>query len=222
MNILAFDCSQFETSIALMVDDKIVHLSHIQDLYSQDALLIPTLGEIMAQHGLTFQQLDLIATTSGPGSFTGIRLGIATAVGLSLASDIPAVAFNVLDWYAHSFATQDPCETDICVLLESKRADLYTQLYDCHGQPLEEPTCLEWDTLEDHFQKPTTILGTGLKNHNIEERHKSSQHVYAADFTVTAADLCLYAKAQIARFGPEAFPCEPFYLTNPHITLAKR
>lgn len=222
MNILAFDCSQFETSIALMIDDKIVHLNHIQDLYSQDALLIPTLGKIMAKEKISFQDLSLIATTSGPGSFTGIRLGIATAVGLSLASDIPAAAFNVLDWYAHSFATQDPCETGICVLLESKRADLYARLYDCHGQPSEEPTCLEWDSLEDNFRNPTTIIGTALVHQNIDERRKTSKHYYAPDFSLTAADLCLYAKAQIARFGIETFLCEPFYLTNPHITMAKR
>lgn len=222
MNILAFDCSQFETSMALMRDDKVVHLSQIEDIYSQDALLIPTVGEVMTAHKMSFQDLDLIATIAGPGSFTGIRLGIASALGLSLGSGKPAVAFNALEWYAHSYATLDPCETDICVLLESKRMDLYAQLFDPHGQALEAPTCLEWESLEDHLKRPTTLIGTALAHQDRENRQNTSSHFYAPDFKVTAADLCLYAKAQVARFGLEPFPCTPFYLTNPHITLAKR
>jgi tRNA threonylcarbamoyladenosine biosynthesis protein TsaB len=86
----------------------------------QDARLIPLIQECLKEAGLDFPSLDRIAVTRGPGSFTGIRIGLAAAQGLALALDKPVLGIDRFAIFGRQFAGQNPW-----IFLESKRVEKF-------------------------------------------------------------------------------------------------
>lgn len=217
-NILAFEASDFRLTLALMKKELVVGAFRADDLYGQDQELLLAIERLLKQHHLTYDELDLIATTQGPGSFTGVRVALATAVGLSLASGKPAVAFNVFKWVAQSYASSHDASTPILVALESKRKDVYCQLFDQSGVVLKEPMTLLPHEVSDYIADARPhCIGSGCSHLNVEQNHS---FLLFPDFGMpTAENLCSYAKQQVSMFGVQAFPCEPYYLRMPDVTL---
>jgi len=215
MNILAFEAANFTLSLALMKDDQVVQTYRSRDFYGHDAELLPAIEKMLQDNTLSYRDLDLIATTRGPGSFTGIRVTLATAEGLTLASGIPAVAFNALEWVAETYARQTIEDTPILVALESKRRDAYCQLFDNKGNPLKSPHAVLPGDLNSYIEsRNVTSIGSGAyKFIDINLcQHKTFD-------MPTAVDLAPYAHKKVIEQGVKAFPCEPFYLGFPHVTI---
>jgi tRNA threonylcarbamoyladenosine biosynthesis protein TsaB len=108
-------------------------------LRGQAEALLPMVDDVVREAGLAVPALDLVATTTGPGSFTGIRVGIAAARGIALAADLPLIGISSFDAVAAAipdFALAGRC---LLVALESRRADLYIKLVGAAGDPLAEP-----------------------------------------------------------------------------------
>jgi tRNA threonylcarbamoyladenosine biosynthesis protein TsaB len=220
-NILAFELADFRLSIALLKEGKEIKEIRSESLYGQDAELLPEIERLLDQQKLTYQDLDLIATTKGPGSFTGLRVALAAAEGVSLASGKPAVAFNSLEWVAKQYLLSanrgDLQRGDaILVALESKRKDAYCQLFDMNADILKDPVMLLPHELSDYIEeKKVLCIGSGRDKF-------TGLSLYLPEHTMpTARDLCSFAKQQVAQFGVNAFPCEPFYLRMPDVTVAK-
>ena len=129
MTILAIDVANFSFSVALARNGEIIAFRTLAQERGQDALLMPLVLETLEEASITFKELDLISTTIGPGSFTGVRVGVAAARGISLASGKPTMGINSLAWVAESLP-QDLVENkNILVALESKRQELFCQLF---------------------------------------------------------------------------------------------
>ena len=98
---------------------------------------------VLRRTGLPAAALDLIAVTIGPGSFTGIRVGLAAAQGIALGLDRPLIGVT---GFAAVAAICGPdsinCNCDLLVALESRRADLYVQIFDAAGRPLGAPAAV--------------------------------------------------------------------------------
>jgi len=108
----------------------------------QSERLVPMVQEAMAEAGLFWSALDCIAVTNGPGSFTGVRIGLAAAQGLALAWDKPLLTVTSFD---ATLNTLSKCERDgawVLLLLEAKRAECYALLLDPAGQPALGPALL--------------------------------------------------------------------------------
>lgn len=101
--------------------------------------LMPLVREVMATADTSFAELDLIATTVGPGGFTGLRIGLASARGLAIAARRPLVGVTTLEAVARA---QPAREYPLLVALDTKRADIYLQLFDLDGAPISEPAAL--------------------------------------------------------------------------------
>ena len=92
MKILAFDTSGLVASVALLEDERLIAEYTIQDKKTHSQTLLPMLDEIRKNIELDMNTIDAIAVSAGPGSFTGLRIGSATAKGLGLALDKPLIA----------------------------------------------------------------------------------------------------------------------------------
>lgn len=137
MNILAFDTCFGACSAAVgrdcgATDQRVFHRFEAMDL-GQAERLLPMIGEVLSLSGLALADIDLIGVTVGPGTFTGTRIGIAAAKGLALAAGIRLVGLSSLAVMARQAALMAPHERDICVTVDVRRSEVYTQLFDNSG-----------------------------------------------------------------------------------------
>lgn len=128
MNILAIDTSTSLASIAISVDEQIVAESLLNTNRTLSARLVPEIERLLATAGLAISDIDLFASTVGPGSFTGVRGGIATIQGLALAGGKPCAGFSSLAMLAMNFSLSTVL---VCPLLDARKSEVYAALYDC-------------------------------------------------------------------------------------------
>lgn len=136
MRILAFDTATAATSIAISADGKIVHAETRPMSRGHAETLAPMVENALAATGLAFRAIDRIAVTRGPGSFTGVRIGLAFARGLALALDIPVIAPTTLAVLAEAMADG---RSPVVAVLDTKRGTIYRQAFSADGAPLTEP-----------------------------------------------------------------------------------
>lgn len=126
MKIVAIDSSGLVASVAIMVDEQLVAEYTVNYKKTHSQTLVPMLEEIVEMVDFNMSQVDAIAVAAGPGSFTGLRIGAATAKGLGLALKKPLVGIPTLEGLAYNlFGT----EKLICPLMDARRNQVYTGLY---------------------------------------------------------------------------------------------
>lgn len=144
MYILAIETTGAFASVALMKDDKIIGHVSGNDRFSHLQNLMPQVETVIKENKLSIGDIDLIAVSNGPGSFTGIRIGVSTARALSQILDIPCVAVPSLEALAmrgakaHAAGEQE-CPLLICPMLDARRSQVYAGGYFIKdGYPVEE------------------------------------------------------------------------------------
>ncbi len=125
MNMLVFDTSTDMLAVAVKNDEG-EFFSHSTRGFRHSETLLPAIEHCLAEASLPLRQIGLIACTSGPGSFTGLRIGMATAKGLSLALGIPWVGVPTLDCIAHG---QQKAGRTIVPVIDARKNRLYSALY---------------------------------------------------------------------------------------------
>lgn len=126
MKILALDSSGMVASVAVVEEEQVVaeYTTNYKKTHSQT--LLPMLDEIVKQIELDLDTIDAIAVAAGPGSFTGLRIGSATAKGLGLALNKPIIPVPTVDGLAYNLYG---VEGLICPLMDARRNQVYTGLY---------------------------------------------------------------------------------------------
>lgn len=139
MIILALDCAVIGASVAVVADGVPLARTTADGPRGQTERLVPLIEAALAAAGLGHRDVDRIAVTVGPGSFTGIRVGLATARGLALATGRPAIGVTTL---AAMAAAVDPADGADVVLaaVDSRRGDLFLQPFAADGTPLAPPS----------------------------------------------------------------------------------
>ncbi len=156
MLILAFDTTAAAVSVALWRDGAV--LAHAQEVMAQGQAeaLMPAIVRIMVGAGVTYAVLDRIAVTVGPGSFTGVRVGLAAARGLGLAARKPVIGVMSTEVLAAAVPAAERSDPGARVLaaIDTKRGDLYVQLFDHTLRSAAEVCAIAPDAL-------AAWLGTG-------------------------------------------------------------
>jgi len=134
MKMLAIDSSGLVASVALVTEDKLLgeYTTNLKKTHSQT--LLPMLDALFNMLGMEPDQVDAIAVAGGPGSFTGLRIGSATAKGLGLALDKPIVSVPTVDALAYNFSGTSSL---VCPLMDARRNQTYTGLYSFEGERME-------------------------------------------------------------------------------------
>jgi tRNA threonylcarbamoyladenosine biosynthesis protein TsaB len=123
MPLLAIDTTTDACSVALMDNDEIIE-DFVVAPREQSQRLLPMIEKIFAEAGCCFSRITCIAVTTGPGSFTGIRVGAAAAQGLALAYDLPMVGVSTLATMAEGCRRQHDC-TEVLSLLDARMGEVY-------------------------------------------------------------------------------------------------
>ena len=167
--ILALDSSGLVASVAVVEGDAFgsnllaEYTVNYKKTHSQT--LLPMLDEIVRMTELDLQTIDAIAVAAGPGSFTGLRIGSATAKGLGLALSKPLVAISTLDALAYNLYGTDKL---ICPLMDARRNQVYTGVYEFCGRELKrliEPTAVDVKEISEKLckmKRDVIFLGDGV------------------------------------------------------------
>ena len=187
MRILAIDSSGLVATVAVVEEEnkisKTIAEYTINYKKTHSQTLLPMLDEIVKMTDMNLDTIDAIAVAGGPGSFTGLRIGSATAKGLGLALKKPLIHIPTVDGLAYNL-----CYTDriICPIMDARRNQVYTGIYQMDGdklQVLEAQMAVEIDELAKKlctYGKPVIFLGDGVPVFKpyIEE-HIQVPHSYA-------------------------------------------
>ena len=133
MRILAIDSSGLVASVAIATEDALLAEYTINYKKTHSQTLLPMLDDVVHMVDLDLSEVDAIAITAGPGSFTGLRIGAATAKGLGLALDRPIIPVPTVDSLAYNLYGTDKM---VCPLMDARRNQVYTGLYEFSGEKL--------------------------------------------------------------------------------------
>ncbi len=165
MKLLAIDSSGLVASVALIADDILVGEYTIHNKKTHSQTLLPMIADMLEMSGVEKGELDAIAVASGPGSFTGLRIGASTAKGLAQGLGIPIVPISALEGLAYNLQGS---QTPVCPIMDARRGQVYSGIYDVSGRipkvlyedgarPIEEVI----DRVKE-IGKPVTFIGDGV------------------------------------------------------------
>lgn len=126
MRMIAIDSSGLVASVAILEDDIILAQYNVDYKKTHSQTLLPMLDELVKMTEFDLTSIDAIAVAKGPGSFTGLRIGSATAKGLGFALDKPIIEIPTLEGMAYQLYG---CEKLICPLMDARRNQVYTGVY---------------------------------------------------------------------------------------------
>jgi tRNA threonylcarbamoyladenosine biosynthesis protein TsaB len=191
--------------------------------HGQAEALLPMVDRVMREARLAASALDFVAVTTGPGSFTGIRIGLAAARGIALALDVPIV--GVTGFEAAAAAVRDPDSGDqfLLVALESRRADLYVQLFNPARHPIGAPAAVMPEALPGIVTGATggdPLVITGDAAARAAAALAARGCVSVIEYGEPAAIGSLRAALRRWRRGERDSPARPLYLRPPDVTLS--
>ena len=143
LNILAFDTVTSSCAITIWRNHQI--LAEEQQFIDRGhaELLVPLIELALVAAKLNYRELDLLAVTTGPGAFTGIRIGLATARSLALVCKLPLIGITNFEALVHAIPESESVGCKILVVLETKRSDFYICLYDENRSVLVYPKIID-------------------------------------------------------------------------------
>jgi tRNA threonylcarbamoyladenosine biosynthesis protein TsaB len=209
--ILNIDTAQESASLCLARGEESLGLK-VNDLQSDHASWIhKAIQDLMAETGLALSHLDAIAVTIGPGSYTGLRVGLASAKGLCYASGKPLICIPTLDMMA--YAARFTEATLICPMIDARRMEVYAAIYDKNMNVVvsAEAIILDPTTYQSYITAhPVCFCGSGsIKLQSIIQ----SQHAHFEDIPFSAVNMTGMStrKFNLQDFASLAY-AEPLYI----------
>lgn len=161
--ILSIETSTMVCSVALHRDGELL-ASQVHQVEKSHSSLLPGIGlDVCKQENVSFNDLDAVAVSSGPGSYTGLRIGVTTAKGICYTLQKKLIAIPSLDIIAEAVRGKFLGDHLICPMMDARRMEVYTQIEDQNGRVVWEltPKILELDTFKE-FKQPLYLFGDGM------------------------------------------------------------
>lgn len=228
MNILALDSALSSCSAAVMKDGKILSEIFEKRLRGQAERLVPMCQEACDEAAVPFYQLDAIAVTRGPGTFTGVRIGLAAAKGLSLALDIPLIGVTTLEAVAHYVVSEggNLPKGKIFIVHDARRSEVYMQIFDQNDTgiiAITEPAAIPLTGIEKYFGVDTGLVvgsGAGLVKTHLSPDIQGRLHFPEIEPHPQARIIAQIAADRLSGEDAET-EVMPLYLRAPDAVAAK-
>ena len=137
MKILAFDSTAKVASCAVLEDGRVLAVYGIDNGLTQSELLLPMAEGILKSLGLGFDGIDAYAVSVGPGSFTGVRIGVSLVKGLAFGKNVPCIEVSTLDALAENLSG---LEGILAPCMDARRNQVYNALFSCRGGEIKRLT----------------------------------------------------------------------------------
>ncbi|MDW3211961.1 MAG: tRNA (adenosine(37)-N6)-threonylcarbamoyltransferase complex dimerization subunit type 1 TsaB [Reichenbachiella sp.] len=212
--ILGIDTSSSSGSVALLKNGLLVGSQLYSIEKSHSSLLHVMIEQMMGNAGCKMNELSAVAVAEGPGSYTGLRIGVSAAKGLCLALDIPLIAVNTLEAMAYQMYRRSTDDVVYCPMLDARRMEVYSALFDKDFNTIKPtaPVILEDYAYEDILNSQKVLFfGDGSDKSKEVITH---QNAYFVDHIVPSAEevaLLAFKKYKTESFE-NVISFEPFYL----------
>lgn len=213
--ILCIETSASCCSVALFNGDELIHLEEETKKNSHAELLLPFIEKCLLAANIKKSALDAIAISEGPGSYTGLRIGVSTAKGLCYALNIPLISIDTLASMVHGVEHKEDFDL-FCPMQDARRMEVYTCLLNTQLEKTQETNALvvEADSFEDYSDKRIAFFGDGAMKCKEVLSHLEGS-VFFNNIIPSAKYMGLEAnkKLQLQDFEDTAY-FVPFYLKN--------
>ena len=225
MLVLAFDSATQVASVALLDEDRVIASRYFDIGNQHSRRLLVEVSRLLETSGRNWTELDAVATTTGPGSFTGLRIGMSAAKGICLARRIPMVGIFTLEALA---ARLPYARLPVWALLDARRGQVYAAPYETksgYPEALSEPRALAPEILVEELAGTEILLtGRGARAYHailsgIEGAHFAPGHIdYPDAATVGWLGLAKLARREVL----EVDTAEPEYLRTPMFAASRQ
>lgn len=195
MKILAIDTSTASGSIALLEDNQLIAetTTHIQKTHAER--LLPSIKNLFDTIGARIEEVDGFALTAGPGSFTGLRIGLSTIKGLAWSLNKPVVGVSTLEAMAMNIPYADK---PVCPVLDARKKEVYAGIYkfqDAECSCIMPDTAISPTALIERIQEPTIFIGDGIQVFKSQISNLKSQILIAPPhlWSIKASNIGLLA-----------------------------
>lgn len=221
MNILAVDTALGACSAAILADGRVLAQRAVPMLRGHAEALAPMVEAVMREAGLGFADIDRLGVTTGPGTFTGQRVGLAFMRGLRLALKIPLVGVTTLEAMAAAAAAETGVG-DVAVLHEARRGEVYAALFDAHQtilpvQVAEFATMMMQIDSRAAAARPLVLAGTGAEAAAAYFAQRGRTVLVS---TIRQPDARFVAELAARSPAPADTHARPLYLRAPDARLA--
>lgn len=206
MKILAIDTADESHSIAILVDGKIIAERNNLNPSQQAEQLFSKISDIFSISNLSYKDLSAIAVNIGPGSFTGLRIGIAAARGIALASGLPVIGISRFDAIIYASEVKYPA----AAIIDAKRNQFFFQFYNDENNK-EEPLLIDYDEAVSKIKRSSRISLAGKGLNLIKE---SLDITKGTDTEPNAAIIGMLAAEKLKNKAPTE-AATPLYIRKP-------
>ena len=218
--ILSIETATEVCSAAISLDGRVIALKETLGSNEHSALLTVFIDEVMSISGISLKELDAIAVSMGPGSYTGLRIGVSVAKGLCYALEKPLISVSTLRALALTAQNshQNLKEDNIllCPMIDARRMEVFTALYDHELSEIKtvEAVVLEEGTFNQYREKQIAVFGNGTAK--CRELFSSCFNIFFPGTVLPSAESIgqlAYEKFKRSDFENTAY-FEPFYLKD--------
>jgi len=215
--ILLINTALEEASVSIAVDGKLIDQVLNPTQKEHASFLHPAIQSICKNNGITLKDLKAVSVINGPGSYTGLRVGLSAAKGICYANQLPLLCINTLEWMA--YGNQDQATDLIVPMIDARRMEVFTAVYSKELDPIGLPTnlILEEESFAEYLANHQVLfVGNGAPKWEVVCKHKN------ACFKIAIHQESHHAALAQAYFTKQLFAllfdASPFYTKEFHNT----
>ena len=221
--LLNLESSTEVCSVSLAENGQLVDFIESDEGQNHARLLSVFAEDLMSRNGLLFSQLKAVSISKGPGSYTGLRIGVSLAKGICFANQIPLIAISPLkSMSAHvssnleQYAIQPASDLLFCPMIDARRMEVYTAIYDRDNREVEPVAAkiVDSSTFQPYLEKHSIVFfGNGAAKCKSRIDHRNA--LFISDIKTSAQFMCALAqKAYENNEFEDVAYFEPFYLKD--------
>ncbi|MCD4731841.1 MAG: tRNA (adenosine(37)-N6)-threonylcarbamoyltransferase complex dimerization subunit type 1 TsaB [Bacteroidales bacterium] len=218
--ILSIETATPVCSVALAKDHEVLAIKESAKKNSHSEIVTVFIDELMKENQISFKDLDVVAVSKGPGSYTGLRIGVSTAKGLCYALDIPLIAVNTLQSLSigasKDYQFDEGLPVLFCPMIDARRMEVYCALFDKNNREVRKTKAeiIEPDSFQTYLESNKVIFfGDGANK--CKEVIQNPNAVFLENVFPTAKNM---AGIALDKFKNQVFEdvayFEPFYLKD--------
>jgi tRNA threonylcarbamoyladenosine biosynthesis protein TsaB len=216
--ILHIDTALGKATVSLAKGDVLVAASENPDMRDQAAWIHTAIQNLLKENGYTTADVSAIAVVAGPGSYTGLRIGLATGKGLCYALQVPLIMINTLELIT---ASAQPYATDmICAMIDARRMEVFAAVYNKAGETILAPAAkiINENSFSDLLSRHQ-VLFAGNSNAKVKTVI-NHPHAFFLENDYSVTDICILASHLYKKstFTDLAY-AEPYYFKE-HFTIS--